>query len=260
MILAAGLGTRLRPLTETLPKALVEVGGVPMLERIARRLVAAGADRLIVNVHHLAEAVEAFLAGAELGAEVLVSREEAAPLGTGGGVARAAPLFRGDAPFFLHNVDIVTDADLGGLWAAHAGSGGHRAGSGGHAGAGAHSGPGALATLAVGRRETPRRLLFDDRGLYGWENTATGARRTAREPAGETAHWPFAGIHVVEPRLFDFISATGDAVVEPFSILDVYLEASAAGERVAPWDLGDALWMEVGNLERLALAREALGG
>ncbi|HUP21148.1 MAG TPA: sugar phosphate nucleotidyltransferase [Gemmatimonadota bacterium] len=241
MILAAGLGTRLRPLTESTPKALVEVGGVPMLERIARRLVAAGVDRLIVNVHHLSEAIEVFLARMELGVEVFVSGEPAAPLGTGGGVARAAPLFRRDEPFFLHNVDIVTEADLGGLWSAHADSD-------------------ALATLAVGRRETPRRLLFDDHGLYGWENAATGASRVAREPVGETARWPFAGIHVAEPRLFERMAATGDAVHRPFSILDVYLEAAAAGERVAPWDLGGALWMEVGNVERLARAREALGG
>ena len=239
MILAAGLGTRLRPLTESTPKALVEVGGVAMLERIARRLVAAGVDRLIVNVHHLADRVEAFLTRADLGAEVRLSREPDAPLGTGGGVARAAGLFRGDAPFFLHNVDIVTDADLGGLWAAHTGSD-------------------ALATLAVGSRQTPRRLLFDDDGLYGWENAATGASRTARAPTGATARWPFAGIHVAEPRLLERMPATGETVTAPFSILDVYLEAAAAGERVVPWDLGEALWLEVGTPDRLARARERL--
>ncbi len=239
MILAAGLGTRLRPLTESTPKALVEVAGVPMLERIARRLVAAGADRLIVNVHHLAERMESFLESVDLGVEVRVSLEVEAPLGTGGGVARAAPHFRRTAPFFIHNVDIVTDADLTALYDAHLRSD-------------------ALATLAVGRRETPRRLLFDRSGLYGWENRATGAARTVREPLGELESWPFAGIHVADPRLLDRMGPTGDAADSPFSILATYLDAAAAGEHVAPWDLGEARWLEVGNLERLAHARETL--
>lgn len=239
MILAAGLGTRLRPLTETTPKALVEVAGVPMLERIARRLVAAGADRLIVNVHHLAERIEAFLAGADLGAEVVLSHEPDAPLGTGGGVARAAPLFRRDAPFFLHNVDIATEADLGGLYRAHRASD-------------------ALATLAVGRRETSRRLLFDDGGLYGWENAATGVARTVREPAGAPVRWPFAGIHVADPRLLDRLGPTGLETRAASSILDAYLAATTAGERVLPWDMGESLWLEVGTPERLARARTVL--
>ena len=231
LILCAGLGTRLRPITDTVPKALVDVGGVPMLERIARRLVAAGADRIVVNVHHLADAIDDFLAATDLGAPVFVSREPDGPLGTGGGVARAAPLLRRDAPFFLHNVDIVTDADLGALWAAHAGSG-------------------ALATLAVGRRDTPRTLLFDDDGLQGWENAATGATATARPARGTVRRWPFAGIHVVEPRLLDAFEESG-----AFSILDPYLRLVAGGERVLPWDLGEALWLEVGNVERLERAR-----
>jgi len=239
MILAAGLGTRLRPLTDTVPKALVEVGGVPMLERVARRLVAAGADRLIVNVHHHAGQVERFLAEADLGAEVAISRESERPLGTGGGLARAAPLFRGERPFLLHNVDIVSNLDLEALHAAH------RAGE-------------ALATLAVSRRETSRRLLFDATGLVGWENAATGGAREVREPTGTIERWPFAGVHAVAPRIFEWMPATGAAVDEPFSIVEVYLRASAAGERLVPWDLGRATWMEVGDPGRLERARRAV--
>lgn len=239
MILAAGLGTRLRPLTDTIPKALIEVGGVPMLERVARRLVAAGADRLIVNLHHHADRVERFLAEADLGAEVAISREPERPLGTGGGLARAAPLFRGGRSFLLHNVDVVSDLDLEALHAAH------RAGE-------------AMATLAVSRRETSRRLLFDATGLLGWENAETGESKEVRDPAGPIERWPFAGVHAIAPRIFDWMPATGAAVIEPFSIVEVYLRASSEGERIVPWDAGEATWMEVGDPERLERARRAV--
>lgn len=232
MILAAGLGTRLRPLTEETPKALVEVGGVPMLERVARRLVAAGADRLVVNVHPFADRIERFLADLGLGVDLRVSREPDGPLGTGGGIARAAPLFRRDDPFFVHNVDIVTDADLEALYRAHLGSG-------------------AIVTLAVGRRETTRHLLFDEIGLYGWENTATGASETGRPAAGETTRWPFAGISVTAPRFLDRIEETG-----AFSVIRTWLRLSGEGERIVPWDLGGARWLEVGTPDRLAGARD----
>lgn len=239
MILSAGLGTRLGPLTDSVPKALVEVGGIPMLERVARRLVAAGADRLIVNVHHLAGRVETFLAGTDLGAEVVVSREPAGRLGTGGGLARAAPRFTREAPFFLHNVDVVSDLDLAAMYAAHLAER-------------------PFATLAVGRRETSRFLLFDREGLFGWENAAAGTSKVVREPAGEVERWPFAGVHVVEPAILDRLGPTGEDARELYSILDPYLRLAADGERIAPWDVGDAVWMEVGSPERLERARRAV--
>lgn len=234
MILAAGLGRRLRPITDTTPKALVEVGGVPMLERIARRLVAAGADRLIVNVHHHAGAVETFLREADLGAEAVVSREPEAPLGTGGGVKRAAPLFRRDAPFVVHNVDILTDVEISTVYADHL------AGD-------------AIATLVVGRRETSRFLLFDEAGLYGWANDDTGASEAVREPVGDVERWPFAGIHVIDPGFLDRLEEEGT-----FSIVTAYLRLAEAGHRILPWDYGEAVWMEVGNPERLERARRAV--
>ncbi|HKY60088.1 MAG TPA: sugar phosphate nucleotidyltransferase [Gemmatimonadota bacterium] len=235
MILAAGLGTRLRPLTDHTPKALVEVGGVPILEHIARRLVAAGADRIIVNAHRHADQVEGVAGrlGGELGVEVLVSLEDEKPLETGGGLLHAASLFRKEAPSFLHNGDIVTGIDLAALYAAH--------------------GEDRLATLAVGRRETARYLLFDEEGLLGWENLASGRSLRCRTPVGDTARWPFAGIHVIWPSIFDRITERG-----VFSILDVYLRLAAEGARILPWDVGDALWLEIGNPERLERARQAL--
>ena len=110
MILAAGVGERLRPLTEHAPKALVEVAGVPMLERVARRLIDAGADRLIINVHHHADQIEEYVRRrGGFGVEIRFSREEGAPLETGGGLLAAAPLFERSQPFLLHNVDVISD-------------------------------------------------------------------------------------------------------------------------------------------------------
>ena len=235
MILAAGLGTRLRPLTDTIPKALVEVGGVPMLERIARRLVAAGADRLIVNVHHHADRVERFLEATDLGVEIAISREPERPLGTGGGVKAAAGLFRREAPFYVHNVDVVTDADLQAMFADH---GSDRR----------------LATLAVGRRETSRHLVFDETGLVGWSNDETGDVEIAREPVGETVRWPFAGIHVIEPECLDLLDESG-----AFSIVAAYLRLAGEGHTIAAWDVGEARWLEIGTPERLARADSVIG-
>jgi NDP-sugar pyrophosphorylase family protein len=238
MILAAGLGSRLRPLTDHTPKALIEIGGVTILERIARGLVAAGADRLIVNAHHHAEQIaqSATLLSRELGVEVLASPEEKEPLDTGGGLAHAEPLFRKEGPFFLHNGDIVTNIDLPGLLAAHRATG-------------------ALATLAVGHRETTRFLLFDDRGLYGWENVARDTEKTCRPSSGDKRRFPFAGVHVISPEIFGLITESG-----AFSILDVYLRLSAEGQAILPHDVTGALWHEIGDPERLARAREVLAG
>ena len=238
MILAAGLGTRLRPLTDHTPKALIEIGGVSILEQIARRLAAAGVDRIIVNAHRHPDQVEAAAdrLARELGVDVKVSLEAEAPLETGGGLAHAEPFFRKGGSFFLYNGDIVTDIDLAGLLAAHQATG-------------------ALVTLAVGRRETTRRLLFDRKGLVGWENAATGRRERCREQVEEIEAWPFAGIHVISPEIFGLITEKG-----AFSILDLYLRLSAEGHRVLPHDVSQALWLEIGDPERLARARTVLTG
>ena len=238
MILAAGLGTRLRPLTDHTPKALIEIGGVSILEQIARRLAAAGVDRIIVNAHRHPDQVEAAAdrLARELGVDVKVSLEAEAPLETGGGLAHAESFFRKGGSFFLYNGDIVTDIDLAGLLAAHQATG-------------------ALATLAVGRRETTRRLLFDRKGLVGWENAATGRRERCREPVEEIEAWPFAGIHVISPEIFGLITEKG-----AFSILDLYLRLSAEGHRILPHDVSQVLWLEIGDPERLARARTVLTG
>jgi NDP-sugar pyrophosphorylase family protein len=232
MILAAGLGTRLRPLTDHTPKALVKVAGVPMLERVARRLMEAGADRLIVNTHHLGEQIETFLSGAGWPAEVRVSPEPERALETGGALVAAAAHFRGDEPFFLHNADILTDLSLQAVYAAHRFEGDP------------------LATVAVMDRPTARRLLFDDAGLLGRVDESRGVDLRVREATGPVVALPFAGVHVISPRIFGVLTESG-----AFSILDPYLRLAAAGERVLPFRVDGSLWLDIGRPEQLEQAQ-----
>lgn len=232
MILAAGHGTRLRPLTDSVPKALVEVGGAPMLERVAERLIDSGADRLIVNTHYLGSQVEQALdASGFWGVEGFVSREEPDILDTGGGLLQASRYFRGEAPFFLHNVDILCDADLRAMYADAVESG-------------------AIATLAVMERDSSRYLLFDSRGLCGHGNEATGVERLARTPVGDSVRLGFCGIHVISPEIFGRITESG-----AFSIITLYMRLAAEGYTIRPWriDSGEAAarWMDIGTHEKL---------
>ena len=232
MILAAGRGTRLGELGQTTPKALIEIAGVTMLERTARRLVVAGADRLVVNVHHHADAIERFLATHDLGADVHVSRELAEPLETGGGLWHARTHFRGDRTILAHNVDVVCEADLATLVREHEASG-------------------ALATLAMQARDTQRYLLFDDDGLFGRENRKTGERTEVRAPRGEVRPLAFAGIHACAPRFFDLVTERG-----VFPIVEVWLRLAGLGHAIRPWIVPEGAWLEIGNPDRLAAVRE----
>jgi len=234
MILAAGLGTRLRPLTDHTPKPLIPVGGVPMLERVARRLIAAGADRLIVNTSHLSEQVEAFLRERDgFGVEWQVSPEPGAPLETGGAILHGAPLFRKDTPFFLHNSDVLTDLPLAGMYREH-----ERATP--------------LATLAVMERETSRHLLFDDAGLLGRTDASKGLELRVRDAVGEVRKLAFGGVHVISPRIFALLTERG-----AFSILDPYLRLAAAGETILPFRVDAFTWIDIGRPEQLQAAHAA---
>lgn len=235
MLLAAGLGTRLRPLTDRIPKALVPVGGIPILERVARRLIAAGADRLIINLHHLGEQVREFVRSRDgFGVEVVFSHEEDQPLETGGGLLRAAPLFRRDAAFFLHNTDILSEIPLRQMYDAHQ-----------------RTSP--LATLAVMERPTSRHLLFDDSGLLGRTDEKKGLRLEARSPAGEVRPLAFGGVHVISPRMLGLLEEQG-----AFSILDPYLRLAGAGERILPFRIDAYRWLDIGKPEQLEEAERWL--
>ncbi len=230
MILAAGAGTRLRPLTDTVPKALVRVGGRTLLDRVLTRVREAGATRIIVNVHHHQNRILAFLRDhAPEDAEIVVSPEPGGPYDTGGGLFAAAPHFRGDAPFILHNVDILSRIPLGELVGRHGD---------------------AVASLAVQDRVARRKLLFDDVGLLGWRNrgsdrAAEGERRV-RDPVGEVRALAFTGIHVIEPRIFGLTRRRGT-----FSIIDLYLELAGAGFVLHPLDVTGRPWIDVGTPECL---------
>lgn len=235
MILAAGLGTRLRPLTDETPKALIPVAGVPMLERVARRLVAAGVDRLIINVHHHAEQVADYVGRRDgFGVDVRISREPDHPLETGGGLKHARPHFRG-GPFLLHNVDVICDTDLAAMVRTHREAD-------------------ALATLAVQDRPSGRFLRFDDTGLQARVDRDAGRVDTARPVHGRTRDRAFAGIHVISSDIFDLMSEDG-----AFSIIEPYLRLAGDGHRIMPHDISGALWLEIGDPARLEAARRFMG-
>jgi len=251
MVFAAGLGTRLRPLTDSMPKALVDVGGMSVLERAIRNIVELDPGRIVVNVHHHAEQIEAEVArlnrildresGRQL-SRIRISHERERPLETGGGLRHAADLFPERKPILLHNADVLTDLDLARLVSAHEG------------GSGTQSDGPALATLAVHDRASSRKLLFDARGLFGRVDQRTGQVECAREPLGASRALAFAGIHVISHRLLETLPAA-----ETFSITDHYLDLARQNLTIAPFDMGSAGWWEIGSPDRLAAARRVFG-
>lgn len=237
MVLAAGVGSRLRPLTDSLPKALVEVGGAPMLEIVLKRLIAAGVDAAIVNTHHHPGQVEAFLrARRNFGIRIELSHEPEL-LDTGGGLKKAAWFLEGKDPFFVHNVDIYTDLDLSALCRAHRESG-------------------ALATLAVQERPSSRYLLFDGRDrLCGWGNEDKGRLAWAGGPVAGARRLAFCGIHVVSPALLPRITETG-----AFSIFTPYVRLAGGGADIRAFPIGAAYCQDIGSAEKLEAARRRAAG
>src|SRR5215468_4187953 len=233
MILAAGLGTRLRPLTDHRPKALVEVGGKTLLEITVARLRAAGVTEIVVNVHHFAEMILAYLkAKGNFGIRIEVSREVAL-LDTGGGLKNAAWFFlehSGDAPFLLHNVDIIGGIDLQALLDAHKRSG-------------------ALATLAVQKRTSSRQLLFDANGLLCGRRTGSDAADETVVAANLMEPLAFAGIHAIAPRFLHLMTEVG-----VFSIIDTYLRLAQAGEDIRAFPANQYYWRDLGRPESLQRA------
>ena len=207
MIFAAGMGTRLRPLTDTMPKALVPIGGVPLLERLLLKLKAQGFTRVVVNVHHFGEQIIDFLrTNNNFGLDVAVSDERAQLLDTGGGLLKAADFFSADEPILIHNVDILNNLDLASLMRAHVDSEN-------------------LATLVVSERTSSRYLLFDsDMRLHGWTNVKTGETIMAADALISNLHrYAFAGIHVVNPKIFGVMHSLG--FNGAFPIMSFYLKA-----------------------------------
>jgi NDP-sugar pyrophosphorylase family protein len=237
MILAAGLGTRLRPLTDDRPKALVEVAGRSLLEITLSRLREFEICDVIVNAHHFADMIVEYLeANSNFGMNIEVSREDAL-LDTGGGLKKAAHFFlkdcgRPEEPFILHNVDVVSTIDLRRMVQFHA----------------EHH---ALATLAVQDRKSSRYLLFDDQlQLCGRQAGRDQEPEIVRTPAKMEA-LAFSGIHVISPRIFATLTEEG-----AFSIIPAYLRLAAQGERVLAFRADEYYWRDLGKPEHLAQAAQ----
>ena len=238
MVLAAGLGTRLRPLTNDRPKALVEVAGKTLLEITLARLREFGVNEVIVNVHHFADMVVEYLkARQNFGMRIEISREEEL-LDTGGGLKKAGWFFQEGSsqgePFYLHNVDVISTIDLRQMLQSHVAKKG-------------------LATLAVQDRKTSRYLLFDEaRELCGRRAGNDGAIEWART-AGRFEARAFSGIHVISPRLLTMLSEDG-----AFSIVASYLRLAGEGERVIAFPADDYSWRDLGRVESVREAEAEL--
>lgn len=242
MIFAAGLGTRLRPLTNDRPKALVEVNGKSLLEHNILKLKAAGFDHIVVNIHHFGEQIIEFLrAHDNFGIDIRVSDERGQLLDTGGGIKRAIPLFDTAEPILIHNVDIISHIDLGQLYARHLST------SEAWTKSVTSDGRALGATLAIHRRVTSRYLLFDEACLCGWTNVKTGEVKGRQ---GEP--FAFAGIHVVDPNLFPYLQAREADV---FSIIDFYLDV-CRDIVLAGHDVTGCEWVDCGKPESLVRAAE----
>lgn len=233
MVLAAGLGTRLRPLTDDRPKALVRVANRTLLEIALARLRDFGVHDVIVNVHHFADMIVEYLhSHNNFGMHIEISREETL-LDTGGGLKKAGWFFANDSePFVLHNVDVISTIDLAEMLRFH----NDRQG---------------LATVAVKERPSSRYLLFDEQQLLcGRRLVREGKIETAR-PAIQPQELAFAGIHVISPRLVSMMTENGS-----FSIITSYLALASRGKKILGFRADRYKWRDLGTLENLKAAEE----
>ena len=237
MIFAAGLGTRLKPLTDNIPKALVGFNGQTLLQWNINKLREAGFNRIVVNVHHFAPLVIKYLKENNgFGTEIVISDESDQLLDTGGGLKRAGSHFKKGSPILIHNVDIISSIDLKALYEHHKAC---------------YS----LATLAVRNRKSSRVLLFDNEDLLrGWRNNSTGELKLPLENSQPEKLLPlaFSGIQVISYEMLDLITENGK-----FSLIDVYLRLSAS-HRVMAFRHNEDYWTDVGKIEELKAAENEI--
>ncbi len=238
MIFAAGLGTRLKPLTDNKPKALVEVGGKTMLELVILKLKEAGFNEIVINIHHFGQQIIDYLkANNNFGLTIHISDERDYLLDTGGGIKKATQFLMGNEPFLVHNVDIFSNVDLRQLYENHLKSG-------------------ATATLLVSQRKTARHLLFNkENKLCGWHNNETGEVKSFYpyfDPK-QYQEYAFGGIHVISPKLLDIM----DEWTGKFPIINFYLSICARTDIRAYPQEGLKL-IDIGKPETLAQADEWL--
>ena len=232
-IFAAGLGTRLKPLTDTMPKALVPVGGKPLLAHVIEKLKAAGCKKIVINIHHFGDMIIDYVKSQNsFGVEILFSDERQMLLETGGAIKHAVDLL-GDEPFLIHNVDILSNVNLEALIAAHNESN-------------------SAATLLVSKRNSTRALLFSSEGnLTAWTNKTTGEIKSPYSDIDIKTlnEFAFSGIHIFSPRLFKYFGA----YPEKFSIIDFYLN-SCKDEKIKAYTQEGLQLLDVGKLDSLEKA------
>ncbi len=231
MIFAAGLGTRLLPLTNKIPKALVTINGKPAIEWLLMRLIKTGITQIIINVHHFADKVIDFInQNHSFGIDISFSDEREMLLDTGGGLKKAAWFFDDNQPFLVHNADILSNINITEMLAFHKQNK-------------------ALATLFIQKRITSRYLIFDEeKQLTGWKNTKTSEVILARKNATNTEDFAFNGIQIIEPGIFTLMQQEGK-----FSIIETYLQL-AKSHRIFGYDPKNISWMDIGKAENLPQA------
>lgn len=238
-IFAAGLGTRLKPLTDTMPKALVPVAGKPLLAHVVEKLKDAGCKKIVINIHHFGDMIIDYVKSqGGFGIDIVFSDERQMLLETGGAIKHAVELL-GDEPFLIHNVDILSNVDIKALWNEHLNSG-------------------SAATLLVSKRSSSRALLFGAEGnLTAWTNKTTGEVKTPYESVdiASLEELAFSGIHVFSPSLFKYFGAYPDK----FSIIDFYLNTCKA-EKIKAYTQEGLQLLDVGKLDSLEKAEEFIRG
>ena len=232
MVFAAGLGTRLKPITNNKPKALAEINHIPLLDIIIRRLIQFGFHDIVVNVHHFSDQVVQFIRQKNnFGVNIMISDESDLLLDTGGGLQKARLFLAGKSPILLHNVDILTNLDYSKMEEYHLQQN-------------------ALATVAVRNRRSSRYLLFDeDNQLCGWENTLTHEVKLP-VPTVPLINLAFSGIHFVSPDIFTHLHDTG-----PYSVITKYLDL-AVSSKIMGYIHNDDFWMDLGKPEHLQTASD----
>jgi len=234
-ILAAGLGTRLKPFTEHFPKALVDVNGKPLLQRLIEKLKQSGYTNIVVNVHHFADMVIDFLnANQNFGINIQISDEREQLLDTGGAILKAQPFLENESYFLVHNVDILSTIDFSKIVEHHVKSG-------------------ALATMAIRDRNTSRKFLFDENlQLKGWENSKNNEQILLTESSEHLSPLAFSGIHVISSDIFKHINQSGR-----FSIVETYLDLAKTFD-IRGFRHDEDLWLDVGKPEQLEIANSNL--
>ena len=227
------MGTRLKPLTDTTPKALIKVHNTPLLEIVLRKMIKAGFDEIIINVHHHAEQIIDFIKqNNNFGVRIEISDERGLLLETGGGLKKASWFFDDLKPFLVHNVDVLSNINLKDMYNYHVSNN-------------------ALATLAVRIRETSRYLLFnDDKQLCGWENKKLDIKKITIREQENLIPMAFSGIHIINPSVFMLLSEEGY-----FSIIDVYLRLSKK-QRIIGYNHDSSFWLDLGKKENLIEAEK----